>query len=169
MSYLDRMSEPAYTLKQVVSLLAPANDPGAPARIARQVRHWTARDLLAPLGGKRTGTGVSRRYTADEIRKAAILLELSQYRIPAPVLEDSFDVASHDWPNRSDWDDAVAGRKSIFLYMTYSRHITAYQLAPADAVITMLEPAPEKKREPMFEIFSAIVINLTRLFATLKL
>lgn len=169
MSYWECMGAPTYTLKQVVSILAPAHEPEAPGRIARQVRHWTARDLLAPVGGKRTGTGVSRRYAADEVRKAAILLELSRYRIPAPVLEESFETAAERWPSRPAWRDAIAGPKPIFLYMTYSEHITAYQLVPADAVITMLLPAPGVERQPEFEVCSAIVINVTRLFAKLHL
>jgi len=170
------MDDPTYTLKQVVSILSSRADTDPPAhRIARSIRHWTALDLLVPIAGKETGTGVSRRYTADEVRKAAILVELSRYRIPAPVLEETFPGVSEDWPERPAWRDAIAGRNPIFLFMTYSEALTAYQLIPADAVVTMLQPASDRPPEPQpdhmpkIEIYSAIVINVTRLFASLNL
>src|ERR671931_556707 len=71
------MGGEAYTLKQLVSLLPGSDDPAEAERIARQLRHWTAMDLLTPTGEKHTGTGVSRRYSEHEARKAAILLQMA--------------------------------------------------------------------------------------------
>ncbi len=118
------MSETTYTLKQMVSILAPAGDLDVAPRLARQLRHWTALDILAPIGGKRTGTGVSRRYSMDEVRKAAILVELSNYRVPSPVLEDTFAEASEAGRVRGNWRDAVEGTEinlSIPLVRRYTR------------------------------------------------
>src|SRR4051794_37184763 len=78
MSYNQLMALDTYTLKEVAAVLCASGDPAEVERIARQVRHWTVADLLHPTGKKHTGTGRSRRYTADEIRKASILLELSR-------------------------------------------------------------------------------------------
>lgn len=47
------------------------------AKMMRQVRHWTALDLLHAAGPKATGTGVSRANDEDELYKAVILEELA--------------------------------------------------------------------------------------------
>ena len=139
-------------------------------RLARQLRHWTALDLLATIGGKRTGTGVSRRYSLDEVRKAAILVELSNYRAPSPVLEETFAEASEAWPGSGNWRDAVKGRKPIFLYLSYGEHSVIYQFASPKSVSLLLDPKPGfPKRDPRFDSASAIVVNLTKVFARLRL
>jgi hypothetical protein len=163
------MAQGEYTLKELVSIVMPPSDSDAVARVARQVRHWTALDLLKPLTSKHTGTGVSRRYSADEVRKAALLVELSHYRIPAPVLEDGFETFAPDWPKGEAWRAAVAGNTAVFFYMAYNEHLTTFRLVPADAVITVLQPVPNPRREPAFDMVSAIVVNLTRLFGRLRL
>ena len=163
------MPDTSYTLKQLVSIIAPPGDRETARRIARQVRHWTALDLLSPLSDKHTGTGVSRRYSADEVRKAAILVEFARYRIPAPVLEDTFPTAAEDWPARKAWRDAIAGTRPIFLHMAYNGDVTIYQFTDADAVTRALTPKNGAKIDPVFDVVSAIVINVTRLFARLKL
>jgi hypothetical protein len=161
--------EPAtYTLNQLVSRLSVGGGKEEAARLARQLRHWTSSDLISPLGEKHTGTGVSRRYTADEVRKAAILVELSRYRIPAPVLEESFSEAAENWVKERGWRDAISGARPILLFMSQSEDLIAYQLVARGAIATMLDPVHDPKRDPMFEIFSAVVINLTRLFARLR-
>ncbi len=169
MSYGAYMSDNPYTLKQMVSILAPAGDSKAAPRLARQLRHWTALDLLAPIGGKQTGTGVSRRYGLDEVRKAAILVELSNYRVPSPVLEDSFADASEKWPRLVQWREAVEGRKAILLYISYDDDQVTYQFAPAKSAMLLLGPKRGlPKHDPTFDAASAIVVNLTKLFSRLR-
>ena len=155
-----------YTLKQLVSTVAPAADREALSRVARQVRHWTALDLLTTLTAKNTGTGVSRRYSADEVRKAAILVELSHYRIPAPVLEDGFETFTEQWRGRKPWQDAISGTKAVYFCLAYNEHIVTFQLMPAGGVISILQP--KTRLDPEFDLVSAVVINLTGLFARLK-
>lgn len=167
MSYRVHMSETTYTLKQMVSILAPAGDLDAAPRLARQLRHWTALDILAPIGGKRTGTGVSRRYSMDEVRKAAILVELSNYRVPSPVLEDLFADASERWPDYAEWENAIDGRKSVYLYISYNDDMVTYQINSKKS--WMLEPKRTRsKSDPKFNSASAIVVNLTKVFARLR-
>lgn len=49
--------------------------------------HWANADLLTPIGEKHTGTRVSRKYDLDEVRKAAILRELSRFGLTVTVLD----------------------------------------------------------------------------------
>jgi hypothetical protein len=163
------MTETVYTLKQIVAILAPAGDAEAAPRLARQLRHWTARDILVPMDGKRTGTGVSRRYGLDEVRKAAILVELSNFRVPSPVLEMSFADAAERWPGSKAWLDAIEGRKAVYLFISYNDDIVTYQIDPNRSWMLNLETEPRHtKRNPTLDQASAIVVNLTKVFARLR-
>jgi len=163
------MSKLAFTLKELVAAIAPSSDAETEGRIARQVRHWTAMDLLTPIDGKNTGTGVSRKYDIDEIRKAAILLEYGRYRVPIPVLHESFSDFSEHWTDAPAWTEAISGRHSVYLYTAYSENFIFCQIARRDAVISLLDPKPGTGVHPELQPISAIVINLTRLFARLNL
>ncbi len=163
------MDQRSYTLKELVEIITPGADAATRSRIARQIRHWTATDLLAPIDGKNTGTGVSRRYDADEVRKAAILAELANYRVPTTLLDPGFADFSDTWPENPHWAKAISGRRAIYLQFAFSDDNLSVQIAPRDATATILDPKPgldtSRERSPV----SAIVINLTRLFAQLRL
>lgn len=160
------MATTTYTLKQVASVLVPSGKPDEVRRVARQLRHWTALDLLKPVGTKRTGTGTSRRYVAQEVRKAALFLELSLYRIPAPVIEGSYDDSIHDWAEDRLWALAISGEKTVYFYVAYNENLITSQIALADSARTILQAKPD---DPNFDFSSAIVINLTKLFGKLRL
>lgn len=157
------MSETHYTLKEVVGFLCRSKDAGEEAKIMRQVRHWTASDLIPTAGKKHTGTGVSREYSAHEIRLAAILLELSHYRVPVTVLEGFDEMAARyaDWP---DWKDAIAGKRPIFIHFAFSEHMSHWQLYGENFKKNALVLTPEPNKGRIFDIASAIVINLTKVF-----
>lgn len=163
------MATDAYTLKQLVETIAPAADADETLRTIRQVRHWTASDLLEPIEGKSTGTGISRRYSADEVRKAAILHELAHYRVPVPVLEDSFPQAMVNYLPSSEWRAAVTGTRQVMLQLAYSAGSVQVQMIADPKTPNMLTARRLSQADPMMAPASAIVINLTRLFGRLRL
>jgi hypothetical protein len=163
------MAGETYTLKEMVAALAPLNADDNSAPLARQLRHWTNSGLLSPVGKRHTGTGTSRRYTPDEVRKAAILVELAHYRVPTTVLQDSFELFSEDWPKRPQWHQAITGTHQIFLYVTYNRDQVTYQLVPHDFRRIVLLPKDWRGDDPAHDSASAIVVNVTRVFSRLKL
>lgn len=170
MSYAKLMKGETYTLKQVAELLSPDGDEEARSRIARQVRHWTTLDLLTPVGRKHTGTGVSRRYAADEVRKAAILLELNQYHLPVTALSEAD--WSENFPLSAEWQVAIKGKRPVFLQLALSHDLLSLQIYEDQPRHNILIPRPDVKRnadrDKMLPV-SAIVINLSRLFARLRL
>lgn len=166
---MGRMAQRTYTLKEVVEIIAPGAGADTRDKIARRIRHWTATDLLVPVEGKSTGTGISRRYDADEVRKTAILVELANYRVPATVLDPAFANFSDTWAESPHWATAISGKRSIYFQFACYEDNMSFQIAPRDAPATILDPMPgldtSRERSPV----SAIVVNLTRLFAGLKL
>jgi len=165
------MERDTFTLKEMVRILSPDDDEEARARIARQVRHWTMLDLLTPAGRKHTGTGVSRRYDADEVRKAAILVELNQYHLPVTAFSEA-----HDWSRNflrsSAWQTATDGKRPVFLQLAWSHDMLTLQIFEGQPKHNALAPRPDPKRDPKWEKIlpvSAVVINLSRLFARLRM
>lgn len=156
------MSERLYTLKEVVGFLRRSRDAGEEAKIMRQVRHWTASDLIPTAGKKHTGTGVSREYSAHEVRLAAILLELSNYRVPVTVL-DGFDEMAGRYADDAEWQDAIAGKRPIFLQFAFTPGMNAWQLYGENPKKNFLASMPSTK-DGSFDAASAIVINLTKVF-----
>ena len=76
-----------YVLSEMASLLCPEGDERAVYRTARRIQNWVTARLLRPVGSAHSGRGVHRRYDRHELGKAAVLLELHQYHMPAKVLE----------------------------------------------------------------------------------
>lgn len=163
------MASDALTLKQLVETIAPSADAEEAGRIMRQVRHWTQRELLRPVGGKSTGTGVSRRYDPDEVRKAAILLELSHYRVPVPVLEDAFPLAMQHNVGGPAWRAAIAGKRPVMLQIAFNEGMVQAQIVSERGQANMLTARATTTDDPMLTPASAIVLNLSRLFGRLKL
>jgi hypothetical protein len=162
------MEEPTYTLADVARIVCPSGAKVEIDRANRQIKHWTTLDLLVPTGVKHTGTGVSRKYSAHEVRKAAILLELNHYHLPVTAIGD-FDTAMANYMDSPDWQAAVRGEHPVLLYLFFSEDMTGWQLRregrkdPAHVLI------PHIERDPAFDTVSAIVINITRLFERLRL
>lgn len=167
MSYVYDMSAASYTLKDIALLLSPAGDAETVEKLARQIRHWTSLDLLQPLGKKHTGTGVSRRYDHYELLKAAILSELSRYRVPVTVLDDSFVTMIDEYATSSDWAAAIKGDVPVFLMFGFCDSAVRTQLFTEASKHPMLAPR-SPNAPPGGEIISAITINLSALFKRLK-
>lgn len=172
------MDGPLYSVKDVAALIArgPADQP---ARLIRQIRHWTANDLLAPVGGKNTGTGVSRMYDVNGVRCAAILLELSRYGIPVSQLE-GFDEWTDMLSGTNDWLAAFANEQDVFLSMSWEADEDGggvWQIGAGtpkwDALRLDVEPSNITLANggeaivPPLDLTSSIVINLTKIFARL--
>ncbi|GEM_PF-2138406 len=175
------MSDRTYTLKEVVAAIRWLYGRDEAARFARQLRYWTNLGLISPIGKKHTGTGVSRRYSADEVRKAAILAELENYHVPKPVLVEGFAVHARSWVKSPAWRQAVSGSQQVLLYMMYGKPAAiglGYKFVLGETpLIHLISPKEERaspELRPSRELLSvmpasAIVVNVTRVFARMKL
>lgn len=159
------MTQPIYTLKEIATLLSPSDDAETVEKLARQIRHWTNLDLLCPIGKKHTGTGISRRYDLDELRKAAILVELAHYRVPVTVLDDGFVDMIENYQRRAEWNAAVTGEKLVYLIFAFNDDEIEFQLFAEPNPHPMLASSSDSRS---VEWISAITINLTRLFKKLN-
>jgi hypothetical protein len=120
-----------------------------------------------PEGGKDTGTGTSRRYGANEVRKAAMLVELAHFRIPAPVLELTFEDTER-WTTAHEWQMAVRGDEVIFLNLAYTDGDEGTILSQVIVASSERNLLVATARDPAFNFASAVVINLTKLFAKVR-
>lgn len=176
MSYRVRCMERfAYSVRELVEKLAPEADEEAKRRLIRQVRHWTNSDLLTPLGGKNTGTGISREYGPDEVRKAAILWELTRFGMTVPQLEGTgayLDEIAKD----PSWRDAVADKRPVYLELlrTPDDETQSWLLVRDVPDLRQLHPTQKTRSlksampatpEPSFT--AALVLSLNRIFARL--
>ena len=85
-----------YTLAELGPLLCPGGDDRKVYQTTRRIQNWVTARLLRPVGGAHSGRGIHRRYDSHELGKAAVLLELHRYQMPAKVLDlaaDLFDDA----------------------------------------------------------------------------
>lgn len=167
------MTEETFTLKHLARAVLPTDTDKERDQFMRQVRHWTACDLLHPVDGKSTGTGVSRRYTASEVRRTAILAELHRYRVPITVVEgfaEAMDNYEFGRGFEKTWKSAVAGDRPVYLQFAWNENFIRWGLNADEPSSLMLAPKGEA-RDPNspFHISSAIVINLTSVFARIEL
>lgn len=174
------MSSRIYTLKEVAALLCATGDQADMERVARQIRHWTLADLLTPAGKKYTGTGVSRRYSELEVRKAAILREVSRYGLTVTQL-DGFGDWIEGVSSMAKWRDAIDGKRPVYLELMWSEDGDSLWMIGADAP-RVFQSGPKFVRTstatltggkqiemPEPEFTSAIVINLSKIMERLKL
>jgi hypothetical protein len=169
------MNNNTYTLKEMAEILASAFPNDDALKCARKIRHWTSMDLLSTHGKKYTGTGVSREYIFDEIYKAAILMELSRWKVPMPVLADNFETMVDEYENSEDWDTAIEALDNVFLALSWSDDLVNWQLSVSEPKLGILEtldnPQDERYLRTDFGggLFvetpnSIVVLNITRLF-----
>ena len=163
------MTDQTYSLKQLARVIYPAVPERELERFMRQVRHWTACDLLQPVDGKSTGTGVSRRYSVSEVRRAAILAEIARYRVPVPVIEN-FALAMDNYQDWPDWKTALEGKETILLQFAWNKDFTNWGLNKNEPNLFVLTSMGEGRDDfDPFSVASAITINLTKVFARLAL
>ena len=165
------MSERLYTVKDVAAIIAP--EPSMRERVLRQVRHWTATDVLKPLGGKATGTGVSRVYKADDVRKAALVLEIVRYGVPLDVLE-SFSEWCDGLIKDGTWEDAIEGRRDVFMAIMLEHGddpgvIWGVERGVAKLPLISLSKTWKQEELRIAEPASAIAVNLSKVFKRLNL
>ena len=156
-----------------------------------QVRHWTHCDYLKPIGKKHSGTGVARRYGADEVRKAALLRELTRFGMTVTQLGEEFGESLEERAAQKEWQQAIEGKTLIYYQVILPAGSTpdesghAMNLVPAEkSLLRMLDPkyvAAEKRKRakrpkrsdlpefPIQEFVSGLTISMTKLFATLDL
>mgnify|MGYP001207970923 CR=1 FL=1 len=172
-------TEISYTVAAVAERLKPGSDAREQHRVLRWLQNSTTSGLLRPIGGKHGGRGVHRRYSDDEVRKAAVLLMLSEIDLPGRQLEsvaewfdDVLSVHGDTVPgggrgrqwhgpkamkklrdSRRLWDAARSGRV-VHLSMTVLRDGTF------DLRLTKASPSE-------FGTKMTIVINLARVFGDL--
>tara|TARA_R110002074_G_C12554346_1_gene666932 strand:+ start:5400 stop:5903 length:504 start_codon:yes stop_codon:yes gene_type:complete len=163
----------AYSVRELVDLVAADDDEGGKLRLLRQVRHWTNENLLFPIGEKHTGTGVARKYGPDEVRKAAILRELVSFGIPVATYEEMGESLDY-YTRQSEWKDAISGKDAIFLEMLWTSSRTqVWNVVRHDALLSMMSPKWKPKKVgnfmPDMNFTRAIVLNLNRIFERLKL
>ena len=153
-----------YTLKEAVTILHRSGGAEEASRITRHIRHWTSLNLLVPVGDKHTGTGRSREYPVEEIYRAAVLLELANWRVPVTVLADTYRQFTVDFEKQ--WLLAVQGTAAVFVTMTWSDGLTVWNIAVGEPELFMLDdPSP---KSGLGGPASAIVINLTQALRGLR-
>ncbi len=167
MSYGELMPPDTFTLKEVAAILCPSGDAPEVERIARQVRHWTVADLLRPTGKKHTGTGTSRRYSVDEVRKAAILTELARYRVPITAL-GSFTAMAESYATSREWRKAVEDREPVFLQLAFSKGANSWQIFVGQPVGNFIAPTAAQRNRAGEGFVSAVIVNLSALFRRLR-
>lgn len=159
------------SVKRFSRLLVPDGDEAALAKMMRQVRHWTALDLLRTAGPKSTGTGVSRVYDEDELYKSVILEELVRLGVPAAFLGE---IEFGEWLelNKSfdHWNNAKAGERDVFLHFA-SNGNEGTTLSMSDdpsrllAFLGFVNVDEALKRNTLAELYSSlIIVNVTALF-----
>ena len=75
------MKNTTYTVREVAAIISGSNDPKVIDRVVRQIRYWTTEGILKPVGDKHTGSGRSREYNSNEVKKSAVIAELIRHGI----------------------------------------------------------------------------------------
>ena len=182
---LFRMKEHLYTLKEMAGILAKAFPNEDPEQCARKIRHWTLMDLLKPYGKKYTGTGKSRLYTEHEIRKASILMELTNWKVPLPLLEDNFEIMIDSYEDSEEWRLAVDGEANVFLALSRTDDIVSWQMNAKEPKLSFLGKGIADFKKTFVDLgsksdqenstiqielpSSAILINVSRIFYRLEI
>lgn len=167
------MNRSTYTVRDIAEIISGSKEPDVIARVSRQIRYWTTEDILKPLGGKRTGSGRHRKYDANEVRKAALMDELARYGISA-VRFDPFGEFLDDFMDSSQWEDAVLGKDDVFFIHAEECGIGGGNMGRIERrdlsfLIKLLTSREKQKIHDYNNFPSALVINLTKLFAKLQL
>lgn len=114
------MVENLYTVKDIAAIISLDGSPDDIRKCMRQIRHWTNNDVLIPIGGKDTGTGVSRVYDEDAIYKAAFAAELVRYGTTVDMLGyELFDEWMSAVMTSTQWKDAKEKSKDFYLQFVF--------------------------------------------------
>lgn len=169
------MSDETYSLKQLVDCLSAWIPEGERPKLMRRVRHWTTHDLLTPLGIKNSGTGNERRYAKVEVYKAAILNDLSNYGMTVHMLEGFGDWLDECVVASPRWAAALTGKSDVYVEVTQQldgcASFSVYQVGERKP-LAFIAPGTETQQKvgslELAQHTSALTVNITRLFSTLK-
>jgi hypothetical protein len=180
-----RMKGKTYTVREIAAIISGSDNSEVIERMVRRVRYWTNEGALKPIGGKRhTGSGNHREYDADEVRKAAIAAELSRYGISLGKIIP-FDVYLEDIKRGELWKRAVEGTDNI--YIVHSEEfgeeggdMTGFcselesrkdsVVSPMHVVSSRGRMVPDNPTSLDYDDYpSSLVINITKLFAKLRM
>ena len=156
-----------YSTRDLAARLAGQSTGKAFASALRQVQHWTELDHLATLGTKNTGTGRSRLYGHNELYKALILRELVRIGVRVAELEgfgEFLDGAVR--LNAREWDAACAGTGEAYLQAHFGPDgAMMWQVSGPNPNLKPLTNEARAASGATPRVTSAVVLNLTRLFA----
>lgn len=165
------MAEALYTVKDLARMCAPTKGAEAIKRTMRQIRHWTNKDILRPLGQKNTGIGVSRVYDAHGARKAAILVEIARYGVTVDMLR-GFSEWCDKVANHKTWLLAIAGEGPASIGVTWNPGRPGkgrWSLYSEDEYFMMSVGAETDLEDPHFlDCPSSILINIDQIFKRVR-
>ena len=158
----------ALTVKELAARAAPGAGPDEIQQIIHQLRHWTASHVLLPSTEIHTGPGSHRKYSADAVYNAAVLLELAALNLPVGILLVASAILPRviTWPTNPlgkdvarKWAEAISGKRRVFF-----RFSTAMGKAQIRNM-GLIYAGDEILIEGMI---GAIVLDLTKLFSRLR-
>ncbi len=159
----------ALTVSELAERVAPAGDKAAIERITRQLRHWTLNQVLEPVGGLHTGPGRHRRYSAESVYMAALIVELSDMGFPIGLLSAVVKGVKFSFtgPRRKDphlWRRAIEGKGQVLLH--FSPQFRDGEHLDTRMKLRLVDPKGGFDFSK-HEHDSHVIVNLTQLFAPL--
>jgi DNA-binding transcriptional MerR regulator len=138
-------------------------------RITRQLRHWTLNHVLEPVGGLHTGPGRHRRYSAESVYMAALIVELSDMGFPIGLLSTVVKGVKFSFtdPRRDGlrlWRRAIEGKGQVLLH--FSPRFREDEHLDTPMKLRLVDPKGRFDFSK-HEHDSHVIVNLTQLFAPL--
>jgi DNA-binding transcriptional MerR regulator len=101
------MAETLYTASFIANHISKIFGLTVDAGLLRTIRYWASTGLLRPSGTVFTGKGKNRLFPLQEIVRAVILLELSNWGIPVGLLQGAMTKLSKSCANLVGTDNLV--------------------------------------------------------------
>lgn len=162
------MEDRLYTVKDIAAAISLREEPEEVKRVMRQVRHWTNHDLIETVGGKDTGTGVSRVYRGTEVYKAAIIAELIRFGVTVDMLE-----TFNEWiPGVMDsayWKASVERGEDFYLQFVFDPINGSSLWKPHLGDEPLILSAAQAERLSYMQHASAILVNVALIAKRVRL
>ena len=166
---MSNSDSPTYTVREIARKITVEDRKEEFKRRLRQVRHWTNSGLLKPTGQKHPGTGVARTYGPDEVRKAALLRELTRFGMSINIVDPDADGIEYH-TKQEPWKKAIKGKSEVYLELLYRPDDgLGWNIMDRDKSSMLSYLDTDNTKPYMKEYVSALVINLTKLFKSLEL
>ena len=156
------------TVKELAIRVAPGASPDEIQQIIRQLRHWTASHVLLPSTELHTGPGTHRKYSADAVYNAAVLLELAALNLPVGVLMIASGMLPRTipWPDpplgkdmSRKWAEAISGERRVFF---------RFSTVMGKAQIRNMALIYAEDEIMIGDMIGVIVLDLTKLFGRFR-